>query len=59
MIKSTDTLDRSTLLDIDKLQAEMREAHRLLKVHKRGHYWTPQLDTFMNVVLPGLKQRIK
>lgn len=44
---STDTLDKTSLLDIDKLKAEMREAHRLLRAHGMDHYWTPNVDTFM------------
>ena len=53
-----DTLDTSTLLDIDRLQAELREAHRLLRVHGLGHYWTPNIDTFADVVLPQLGRRV-
>jgi hypothetical protein len=54
---SNDTLEKTTLLDIDKLQAEMREAHRLLNAHGLGHYWTPNIETFNTTVLSSLKKR--
>jgi hypothetical protein len=55
---TNDTLEKTTLLDIDKLQAEMREAHRLLNAHGMGHYWTCNLDAFTNSVLVNLKKRV-
>lgn len=55
---STKTLDKTSLLDIGKLNRELREAHRLLNAHGMGHYWTPNLDTFSNVVLPILQQKV-
>lgn len=55
---SKDTIERTSLLDIDHLQAELREAHRLLKAHDMEHYWTPNLDTFTGSVLVNLKKRM-
>ncbi len=52
------TLDKTTLLDIDRLQAELREAHRVLNAHGMGHYWTPNLDAFSNGVLGVLKNKL-
>lgn len=54
---STNTLEKTTLLDIDKLNLELREAHRLLNVHGMGHYWTPNIDTFSNA-LGMLKRKV-
>lgn len=55
---STDILEKTSLLDIDRLQAELREAHRLLNAHGMGHYWTPNMDTFATVSLNALKKRM-
>lgn len=55
---STDTLEKTSLLDVDRLVQELREAHRLLEVNQMGHYWTPNLDTFSTTVLPMLKSRM-
>lgn len=55
---STKTLDKTTLLDIGKLNKELQEAHRLLAAHGMDHYWTPNLETFSKVVLPILQTKV-
>ena len=52
-------LDKTTLLDFEHFQAELREVHRLMQAYNLEHYWNVNIKTFADVAVPILKKQVQ
>lgn len=49
----------SRIVSIDDLITELKATKKAMERVGLSHYWTPHLDTFTDVVLPQVRNRLE